>query len=160
VSSAIIKTTLDMVVGEGCTLSGNSASGNRAEGIDTREGSKIANNSTYQNGGWGIYVLSGSRVTGNTSHLNGNGGIRAGAGCAVSNNSAYKNDELGIRGGTGGHRFTSQPFENNADLLFRGELPSGSAADLAHRCFARLLLLVRHFDTLLGVTDPGMCLLD
>ena len=53
----------------------------------------------------------------------------------------------------------SQTFENNADLLFRRELPSGSTTDLSDRCFACLLLLVRHLDTLLGVTDPGMCLL-
>jgi hypothetical protein len=55
---------------------------------------------------------------------------------------------------------TSQPFENCADLLFRRELPSGSAADRLDCGFARLFLLVRHLDALLGVTDPGMCLCD
>jgi hypothetical protein len=53
----------------------------------------------------------------------------------------------------------SKPIEDNADLLFGGELPSGSAPDLSDGGFARLLLLVRPLDTLLGVTDPGMCLL-
>jgi hypothetical protein len=37
---------------------------------------------------------------------------------------------------------------------------SGVETDLSHRRFGGLLLLVRHTDTLLGVTDPGMCLLD
>jgi len=52
----------------------------------------------------------------------------------------------------------SQTFENNADLLFRRELPSGATANLSDCGFTRLLLLVGHLDTLLGVTDPGMCL--
>jgi hypothetical protein len=38
-------------------------------------------------------------------------------------------------------------------------IPSASPTDLSHRRFSGLLLLVRHLDTLLGVTDPGMCLL-
>ena len=54
----------------------------------------------------------------------------------------------------------SQPFEHDADLLFGRELPSGSATNLSHCRFACLLLLVRHIDTLLGVMDPGKCLLD
>jgi hypothetical protein len=54
---------------------------------------------------------------------------------------------------------TPQPFEDDPDLLLGRELPSGSATDLSDRSFARLLLLVRHIDTLLGVVDPGMCLL-
>ncbi len=56
--------------------------------------------------------------------------------------------------------FAPKPFEHDADLLFRRELPPGSATDLSDSYFAcLLLLLVRHIDTLLGVTDPGMCLL-
>ena len=36
---------------------------------------------------------------------------------------------------------TSQPLENNADLLLRRELPSGSAADVTYCCFGGLLAL-------------------
>ena len=55
--------------------------------------------------------------------------------------------------------FAPKPFEHDADLLFWRELPPGSATDLSDSCFARLLLWVRHLDTLLGVMDPGLCLL-
>ena len=54
----------------------------------------------------------------------------------------------------------SESFEDNTDLLFSRELPSASPTDLSHRGFSGLLLLARHLDTLLGVMDPGMCLLD
>jgi hypothetical protein len=53
----------------------------------------------------------------------------------------------------------SQSFENNADLILRGELPSGSTADLSDCGFTCLLLLIGHLDTLLGIMDPGMCFL-
>jgi hypothetical protein len=45
----------------------------------------------------------------------------------------------------------SESFEHDADLLFRGKLPSASPTDLSHRRFSGLLLLVRHVETLLGV---------
>jgi len=52
----------------------------------------------------------------------------------------------------------SKPFEYDPNLLFGRELPSAPPTDLSYRCFSGLFLLVRHLDTLLGVTDPGMCL--
>ncbi len=44
----------------------------------------------------------------------------------------------------------SQPFENDADILFRRELPSGSTTDVTYCCFGGLLVLLGH-ETLLGV---------
>ncbi|MBJ19225.1 MAG: hypothetical protein CL933_07330 [Deltaproteobacteria bacterium] len=52
-----------------------------------------------------------------------------------------------------------QPFEHDPDLLFRGGPPSGPPADLSHCRFARLFLLLRHIETLLGVLrTPDMSL--
>jgi len=45
----------------------------------------------------------------------------------------------------------SQAFEHDPDLLFRRELPSGPSTELPYSRFARLLLLLRHIETLLEV---------
>ncbi|MBJ17858.1 MAG: hypothetical protein CL933_00405 [Deltaproteobacteria bacterium] len=51
----------------------------------------------------------------------------------------------------------SKSFEHDADLFLGRERPSAPPTDLSHRRFSGLLLLDRYLDTLLGVTDPGMC---
>lgn len=53
----------------------------------------------------------------------------------------------------------SKAFEHDTDLFLGREFRSAPPADLSHRGFSGLLLLDRLIDTLLGVTDPGMCLL-
>jgi hypothetical protein len=54
---------------------------------------------------------------------------------------------------------TSKTLEYDADLLFGGELSSGAAPDLTHGCFAGLLLLLSHIETLLRAEGPVKCLL-
>jgi hypothetical protein len=50
-----------------------------------------------------------------------------------------------------------QTFEEDPDLLFGRELPSTPPTDLSRRRFSGLLLLVRHLDTHLGVTQTPEC---
>ena len=53
----------------------------------------------------------------------------------------------------------SKAVEHDADLLFGSKPAARLPSDLAHCCFARLLLSCRHNDALLGGEISAMCLL-
>ncbi len=54
---------------------------------------------------------------------------------------------------------TSQPFEDNPNLLLRRELPPGLAADLSYCRFCGLFLRSSHLETLPEASGPVKCLL-
>jgi hypothetical protein len=54
---------------------------------------------------------------------------------------------------------TSKTLEHDPNPLLGGELPTSSAPDPPHGCFAGLFLPVRNVETLRGVVDPVKYLL-
>ena len=88
-------------VGDGSTVSGNTAYENGLDGIGGSSGSTVSGNSVYRNGDEGIEVNPGSTVRGNTAHGNAGDGIRTSIGSTVSGNTTYQNGVNGIVVGAG-----------------------------------------------------------
>jgi parallel beta-helix repeat protein len=87
---------IDLYSTKSSSISGNTAYGNGAYGINAGVGSTVSGNTAYKNGLGGFSAEQGSTVIGNTAHDNGYEGISVSVGCTVKNNTAYWNGSYGI----------------------------------------------------------------
>ncbi len=86
-----------IIVGDGSTVSGNTATANQEDGIFAHRGSTVSGNTAEGNGAVGIFTNAGSTVSGNTAQGNNRAGIVAvGGGSTIGGNTAQGNTEEGI----------------------------------------------------------------